>query len=86
VILAMAALAERLAALTFKVKGTIEKDQLTSLNGRADNQKAFLQQVFGAVLRAVVTARQVAGVRPKRLSLDESDANSSPLASGIRHR
>jgi hypothetical protein len=57
----MAALAERLAALTFKVKGTIEKDQLTSLNGRADNQEAFLQQVFGAVLRAVVTARQVAG-------------------------
>jgi len=42
----MAALAERLAALTFKVKGTIEKDQLTSLNGRADNQKAFLQQVW----------------------------------------
>ena len=82
----MAALAERLAALTFKVKGTIEKDQLTSLNGRADNQKAFLQQVFGAVLRAVVAARQVAGVRPKRLSLDESSANSSPLASGIRHR
>jgi hypothetical protein len=27
----MAALAERLAALTFKVKGTIEKDQLTLL-------------------------------------------------------
>jgi hypothetical protein len=46
----MAAHAERLAALTFKAKGTIEKDQLTSLNGRADNQKAFLRQVFGAAL------------------------------------
>jgi hypothetical protein len=38
VILVIAALAERLAALTFKVKGTIEKDQLTLLNGHAQSK------------------------------------------------